>query len=220
MSILYHIACLICLGLTWNASLIAQEKAVLDNTFSFRDGIYLSHAALLQNKPDVQWGDEPEVFRNPKTQVLKADFWMLGNGDTLLAEEAYALGVEGKPYIRVPEIESPLEAFVLLRVRGKICHFAYPVYHEEEVEVAAYNPLTGKPFRTGTIVNEKPDVFHGMFHFITGERIELSRENLLQWVLEDQALYDAIRELPPDDLTEKLIKSIKIFDDRNPVQIK
>lgn len=198
----------------------AQEKTILDNTFSFRDGIFLSHASLLQNRPDVRWGTDPEVFRNPKTQVLKADFWILGNGDTLFAHQVYALGVEGKPYIRIPEIESPLESFVLLRVRGKICHFAYPIYEEEVVEVAAYNPVTGLPFRKGTVVNEKPGVHHGMLHFLTGERSELSRGNLLGWVKEDDALYNAIRELPREDLTEKLIKSIKIFDDRNPIQIK
>jgi len=198
----------------------SAENTILDNTTIFSDGIYLSREAFLTNKPEIQWGGDPAVFLNPQTLILKADYWILGSGDTLFADQAYALAVDGKPYLRIPEIESLLEAFVPLKVRGRICHYSYPVVREQSVEVAAYNPLTGKPFRRGTVINEEDETEHWIFHFLTGERKLLTRESLMEWVSDDPALVKAIKELEDDQNSiEKLIKSLKIYDDRHPVML-
>ena len=206
----------------FSLSLSAQPQKggaedVLDNTYIFNDGIFFSHRSLLSNRPEIRWGEEPALFENPQTQMMKADYWILGNGDTLLAKDAYAVAVDGKPYLRVPEVESPLEAFVLLRIRGRICHFSYPATREEKVEVTAYNPLTGIPFRKGTVVNQEEEEMHWLYHFPSGKRAMLTKENLLEWVSDDPALTKAVEELADDEAqTEKYIKSIRIYDDRHP----
>lgn len=199
------------------AQVQGESGQVLDNTFQFADGIYLSAHSLLTNTPEVSWGGKPTVFANPQTEVVKADYWILGTGDTLLATQAFALAISGKPFLRIPEIDSPLEAFVPLKVRGRICYFSYADTRKQTLEVTAYNPLTGLPFRRGTVVNEEEAEVHGMYHFPTGGRAPLTKDNLLTWVADDASLVKAILDLADDNRQlDKLIKSIKIYDDRHP----
>ena len=37
--------------------LSAQQRAPLDGNFRFNDGVYLTHAALLKNQPDIDWSE-------------------------------------------------------------------------------------------------------------------------------------------------------------------
>lgn len=87
----------------------------------------------------------------------------------------------------------------------------------KKVQVAAYNPLTGRPFRVGTVEREEEIIVEKIMRFETGEVAEFTFENVLAWIQDDPLLVETILELPDEEKQEKLFKCLLIYDDRNEV---
>ena len=109
--------------------------------------------------------------------------------------------------------------FVGLKVRGKLCYYAYETKEERWVEIAAYNPLTGKPFRKGKVSKEIEVVREYLLHFENGQVRAFDKAGLLHFIEDDEQLWKTVDELTDEEVKRKLYKCLLIYDDRNPVYL-
>ena len=197
------------------------DTAVVTKNFLFSDGVYLSFDAFQNNQPSYHWDElEVQVFTNPQTHEAKWTTPVLISSGTPLEEHTiWGICREGIPYIRLADKQEQQEltTFAALRVRGKICYFSYLTIEEREIEVSAYNPYTGRPFRTGVIRREEEVTQERMLHFETGAITDFTLGNFLDWILDDPGLHESVLELTEEEVEEKLFRCLLIYDDRNPV---
>lgn len=198
----------------------AQDSTLLTKNFQFAEGVYFNLAQLQANQPAYPLDSvEMQYITNPQTSLTQVDAVVLKKSKKALPlDSVWAISLDGVPSVRVPsdEINRELPNFAALKLRGKICYFTYPDYRTKKVRVAAYNPLTGRPFRQGTVEREQEVIVEKMMHFQTGQIADFTTENLLAWIQDDQLLVETLSELPPGEQEEKLFKSLLIYVDRNP----
>ncbi len=215
------ISAIIC-GLFWT-SLFGQDSVVLTKNFHFADGVYYNMAQLQANQPAFDLDSlEVQYFTNPQTSLTQVDaIAFKKNHQPLQLDSIWAICLDGVPSIRVPqnEINRELPNFAALKLRGKICFFTYPDYRKKTIRVAAYNPLTGRPFRQGNVVRDEEVIVEKMLHFQTGEVADFTVNNLLAWIQDDPLLVETLTELPREEQEEKLFKSLLIYVDRNPAYL-
>lgn len=201
------------------------EANFLDRNYKFRDGLYLSLSSFQTDTPDVPLNDlEGRLVTNDDTGLTKSDYLAIKSDTGALEidlDDVWGISLDGDPYIRLTEHTGDQEfaTFAKLRVRGAICYFTFNSEEERYVEVKAYNPLNGKPFRRGRVKNMETVNNKRMLRFDTGEVAPLNRENLLEWVQEDDQLTEAVNALQGEGLADKLYRSLLIYDDRHPVFI-
>jgi hypothetical protein len=201
------------------------EGVFLDRNYEFRDGLYLSLAAFQSDTPDILLDDlEGRLVTNDETGLTKSDYLGMKTDTGAIEIEldnVWGISLDGVPYIRITEQtgDDAFATFAKLRVRGAICYFTFESEEARYVEVKAYNPLNGKPFRSGRVKNMETVDNKRMLHFDTGEVAPLNRSNLLAWVQDDPQLTEAIQALEGEDISEKLYRSMLIYDDRHPVFI-
>lgn len=197
----------------------------LDRNYQFRDGVYLSLSAFQTDSPDWPLDKlEGRLVTNDETGLTKSDFLAIKTDTGTMAlqlEDIWGIALDGQPYVRLTEGEAGQDftTFAKLRVRGAICYFNFPSEEARYVEVKAYNPLNGKPFRRAKVKNMETVDNKRILRFDTGEVLPLTRENLLHWVQDDAQLVEAITSLKEDETGDKLYRSILIYDDRHPVFI-
>lgn len=201
-------------------ALFGQEK--LTNTFGFSNGIYKSFEEFKENKPSVSWQDVTSDLVVLES-VHKAK---LGNLLSVLDSSAINIGniwgftVNGVPYKKVLDEEgNGFYSFSGLQLRGQICYYEYDMVTQVPVEVSAYNPLTGKPFRTSIIMREKKEKFKIMLDFKSGNEDIFSLESVSRWIASDKKLLETFNQTELTDKKKKLLKFIQIFNDRNEVFI-
>lgn len=201
-------------------ALFGQDK--LTNTFNFSNGIYKSFEEFKQNKPSVSWQDVTSDLVVLES-VHKAK---LGNLLSALDSSAINIGniwgftVNGTPYKKVlDEEENGFHAFAGLQLRGQICYYEYEMVAQVPIEVSAYNPLTGKPFRTSIIMREKREIHKIILDFKSGNEDVFSLESVEQWIASDKKLLGTFNQTVLADRKKKLLKFIQIFNDRNEVFI-
>jgi len=194
--------------------------------FLFEDGIYLNLEEFQSNHPSIPWeAVESNYFINPQTFLVQVAYIRKKGkeqSDTLDLSKVWAISIKGIPYIRLREndIHKELTTFAALRVRGKICYFAYPDSRSKKVKISAYNPLNGLPFRTAELEREEDVLIEKMLRFETGEVKEFTLPNFKEWIADDPILKSTLEELSPKEAEEKLFKSLLIYDDRNAVYLK
>lgn len=201
-----------------------QERQLVSKNFRFTDGAYLSLEEWQANNPSYKWEDiEVTFFTNPQTSLTQVER-IIHKKDRKEIDPGtiWALTMDGIPSIRVPkgEIHKELPTFAALKLRGKICYFTYPDWRIKKVYVAAYNPLTGRPFRQGVVEREEEIIISKMLHFETGEVADFTVENFLSWIADDQPLVGTYEELSPEEREEKLFKGLLIYVDRNATYLK
>jgi hypothetical protein len=206
-----------------NCSCFAQNESLLiTKNFKFQDGIYLTLQDLQKNQPNYNWN---QVTAN----LASSDEGFIVQVETIsIAEQAldlqqiWGICIKGMPYIRVPKGERTKAATVFagLRVRGKICYFDYEEAVQEMREMKAYNPVTGRVFRTATLPVEKTVQRQQILHLETGEVVNFTKANFLNWIEDDRPLWNTVAELQPAEVREKLFKCLLIYVDRNPVYLK
>lgn len=198
----------------------AQDSTLLTKNFRFADGVYFNLAQLQANQPAYPLDSlEMQYITNPQTSLTQVDAVLLKKSKLALPlDSIWVVCLDGVPSVRVPnnEINRTLPNFAALKLRGKICYFTYPDYRTKKVRVAAYNPLTGRPFRQGTVEREQEVIIDKMMHFQSGQIADFNLKNLLAWIQDDQLLVETLSELPPGEQEEKLFKSLLIYVDRNP----
>ena len=134
----------------------------------------------------------------------------------------WAVVLGGIPYTRLKALDgsSGLAHFVGWQVRGKICYYTYDETLQKEIPMEAYNPLTGKAFRSGVITRETIINREKIVRFDTGEILDFTKDNLLLWIEDDAALSKSVQALSPEEVEEKLFKCLLIYDDRNLVYLR
>lgn len=201
--------------------LSAQTDSVLvTKNFKFNDGVYRSFADWRHNRPNWAWDSLDVVSAtNPNTFLTQVEYIRFSDGRSLPLDSIWGLVINGIPYVRLPKgsVDKPLTSFAGMRVRGKIAYYNYEVTEEEMVEIRAYNPVTGVPFRKGKVKRETKALREFMIHFERGETVVFNRENLMAWIADDARLAEAVAALPEEDLEEKLFKALLIYVDRYPV---
>jgi hypothetical protein len=135
-------------------------------------------------------------------------------------DSIWGLARNGVPYVRIPRDTGETRefaTFVALRVLGKICLYSYEREEKREVVVKAYNPVTGRPFREGTITQEEMVTEEKLIYFPTGETADLSLATLLAWIKDDAELYRAFGNLGPRPSKEELYETLMMYNERNRV---
>ncbi|MCB0520888.1 MAG: hypothetical protein H6577_14935 [Lewinellaceae bacterium] len=201
-----------------------QDSLAISKNFKFAEGVYLSFAELRANKPSYPLDSLAlQYFTNPQTSLTQVESIVHKNtGKPLEMAHIWAICLEGIPYIHLPpsEVNREFPTFAALKLRGKICYFTYPDWRVKKVYIAAYNPLTGKPFREGLVEREEEVFVEKILHFETGEILDFNVINLLKWIQDDKPLVETIVELPVEDRKEKLFKCLLIYVDRNLAYLK
>lgn len=198
---------------------------LVTKNFKFSDGIYLTFNAFQQNRPDYKWEDvNHQVFINGDSFISKAEDFFLASGEKILAHDIWGYTYNGIAYIRVEPIISPnkekeiFATFSAIRVRGELSYFIYTEEIEKWVEINAYNPIDGRPFRTGKVLTTESATREKILHFQTGEIEDFSLANFLRIVAtKDIQLWNALKDLPAAEAQEKLFKCLLIYDDRHEV---
>jgi len=196
---------------------------MLTKNFKFEDGIYTSFEQFQQNEPDYYWEEvKANLFSNPQTFITQVEY-IIYHQDTISMDSIWGLAIGGLPYIRLEDemVKKGMTKFAALRLRGKICYFDYEIEKDVEYEISAYNPLTGKPFRSA-MVARKENVMHAkILQFETGLMQDFTANNFMAWIKDDdKELYNSIKELTPAEANEKLFKCLLIYVDRNEVYLK
>jgi hypothetical protein len=220
--VILHIILLLCGLLPLSAE--GQDSLAVTNDMQFSDGLYLSAFSFRSNEPDVRWESVGgDLFINPNTDIAR--FRLLGVRDSIpeglqRVEDIWGFTYQGAPYIRIPrEKPDDLPRFALLRVRGKICYYTYEVEEKKEVVIKAYNPLTGQPFRQGTVETEERVRIKKILHFERGENSDFTLPVFREWIQDDKRLVKTIDDLSPEEAEEKLFKCLLIYNDRNLVYV-
>ncbi len=199
----------------------AQDSVLVTKNFKFEDGIYLTFQAFQNNSPDYSWNEvNSQVFINGESFISKTENFVLKNGTQLPFLNVWGFSYNGIPYIRVRN-EAAFATFSALRVRGKLCYFSFEDRVSEWVEISAYNPVNGRPFRTGKVEKIVEVVKEKMLYFETGEIQDFNHTNFLLAIKDlDPPLWNTLADMGPEEVKDKLFKSLLIFDDRHEVYIK
>jgi hypothetical protein len=217
------------LAISWLAigegSAAAQSDSIaVTPKFSFADGVYLSFDDFKRNKPSYAWTDlEGKVVSNEKTYITKIEQLALKNrqGKVLSPTDIWGVCIDGLPYIKVVtgEEDKYFATFAGFRVKGRINYFSYEADSVRLVEIAAYNPVNGLPFRKGRIKKTEQIGMEKILHWETGEIVDLTLENAMKWIADDPQLYNTLTALSETEAGEKLLKSLMIYNDRNLVYL-
>lgn len=218
--------CLCIFAFSCTVAFAQGDTILLTKNFKFEDGLYLSFESFQRNQPDLKWEQvRAQVFSNPQTFITQIETIKLKDTTRhkpLFIYDIYGISLDGIPYLQLAKgaTDSELPTFAGLQVRGKLCYFEYEKTEETNVKIQAYNPLNGKPFRTGFVKRTIPVLYPKILNFNTGEIVSFDKENLLNQIVEDRQLSKTIKNLTAQEVEEKLFKCLLIYDDRNPAFIK
>ncbi len=202
---------------------MGQDSLPVTKNFHFTDGAYLSMAAWRADRPELPHTDiTMEYFTNPQTAVTQVrEIRYKESGLPVSLDSIVMIVMGGIPSVRVAreEISKALPSFAALKLRGRICYYTYPDWRKRTVPISAYNPVNGRPFRSGIVEREEEVIVEKLLHFETGETADFNLENFLRFISDDPLLAETYEELPPEAQTEKLFKGLLIYVDRNPAYI-
>lgn len=200
-------------------------RTPFNQQFRFADGVYFNFETLRSNQPMLAWSAvDGALVHNPEDYIVKIEHLRLAaNGRPLPLDSVWAVVIEGIPYLYVPAEEtgtgSGFATFAGLRVRGRICFFDYEAISTRMVTISAYNPVTGRPFRTGKVPKQETRIVEKILHWDRGEIAEFSKPNLLGWIKDDEYLFETVYALTEKEAEEKLFKCLLIYVDRNPAYL-
>jgi len=199
----------------------------LSKNFKFHDGVFMTFDDFKNNTPTYSWDEvEAGLFSNPQNfmaqmHYLKTPRTEDANLEEIDLEKVWGICLDGIPYVRLEKeiLNKENTIFAGLKLRGKICYFEYEEYVMKKIPMSAYNPVTGKPFRTMSVERKVQIIHKNMLHFETGEIAKFSAKNFSKWIKDDKKLYKTVSELNPEEANQKLFKCLLIYDDRNLVKV-
>ena len=200
-----------------SAPLSAQTQ--LTQSFRFENGVYETFEAFQQNRPTHSGNMiEGNFFINEKTKQAKVEYIRLKiTRENLDLDKIWGLVIRGIPYVKAsPNLPAHnLKVFASMEVRGNICYYAYDDIEEKEVTFKAYNPLIGKPFRTGKAMRKLPIIKEKMLRFTTGEVADFNYENMIKWVAEEEDIVKALKSLGAVQADEKLFDALLLYNEKH-----
>lgn len=203
-----------------------EDSLILTKNYHFNDGVYLSFEAFQSNTPDYKWEDlKANLVTNPQTFLTQIQYVFIKKETEdipLDLDKIWCVSLAGIPYLKVTELENKkdLATFAGLQLRGKICYFSFEDYRVVQIPMHAYNPLSGRPFRSAVVERKKNLTIEKILNFETGEIADLNPKNLKNWIQDDRKLLATMNDLSDEELDEKLFKCLLIYDDRNVTRIK
>lgn len=198
----------------------APDSVRLSGRFAFTEGLYLTWESVQQNQPDHPLEALPGLWvDNPETRLARLA--EEGSAATAIDPlELVAIGRDSLLFLRLDEMP-PARGVVYfsgLWVQGRICLYRYEREETRMVEIKAYNPQTGRPFRSGKVPRDVTLEVYVMVDFSSGRRAELDRTTLFDWIGDDARLLDQVRRLPEADLD--LFRVLQAYNRRNPAFIR
>lgn len=194
---------------------IDTSQIQLTNKTNFVDGVY-HQQNWTTNQPDWSWEEvDTRLFINEKNGTAHIEYIKAKQPHQPI--EVTAIVKKGKLYLDIPNDESS----VLKKFKdyGALCYYEKDTTYVKDIEMSAYNPLTGRPFRTKTIQREITERQAFFYNVKTREYQPLTLENLLKAISTDKKLTKSILALPPEEARQKLYKTLLIYNDRNPIYI-
>lgn len=200
---------------------LAQEQVTNDLTFN--EGVYLSFEAFQRNQPELSW-EEVRYDAHGNKDKRAIQFKDFNRIDTItevttpIAQDSiWGVCVNGVPYIRVFIPSRGVSEFEALRTRGRICYFTFDGFVEREVPMTIYDPHSGEPLLRKNVINKEMASFEKMLHFETGDIKDFNIQYFKQWIADDERLIETLEAMDVADIQTKLYKTLKIYNDRNPV---
>jgi hypothetical protein len=202
----------------FTTSLFAQ--APFNAEYRFPEGVYLSHASLLANKPDLDWeAIDGEMVQLPEDfRVQIADY---GYKDVRINADIipYAISLDGVPYLFVKQNgKRGYHEFTGFRVQGALSTIRYDTTFTTRRLMKAYNPANGQPFREAYVEREKTVPLNKVLHLRSGALLPLDLPTLLRLCADDGELVTALKATDPTD-QKMLLRAIKLYDDRHPLSL-
>ncbi len=184
--------------------LLLFPSAVQGQVPNLTEGIYFTFDQFRQNRPAITWDKlRGSIAVNDETRTLQIeDLMMTETGAIIPRDTLWGLTVEGEVYVRVPAdtLGKDLSIFAGLYEWGQLTRFSYEALVAREVEISAYNPLTGKPFRKGKVVRKDYERQHALLDLSTGEMMLLQPKVLTAyWRQYAPSLADRAEELIGDE---------------------
>lgn len=203
-----------------------SDTTILTKNFKFEDGIYLSINAFQNNTPDFKWTDlQTSYYLNEKEFTAQFETILHPTtGKEIEVKDIWGATINGIPYLNIKmgrkENDRRTSLFVGLRLRGKYCYYSYQGFVDLPKTFTVFDPETQEPLRSHTVTMEEPALIKKMLDFKTGKTVAFNQQNLLEWIKDDLALTEAVRNLEEEEIEEKLFKCLLIYVDRHPVYIK
>jgi hypothetical protein len=202
------------------APLVGQNNSVmLTPRFIFSSGVYLTLDAVQHNRPDYRWREmKASLATNPESGLARVAFIRPeAGGANLPLDSIYAIGRDSLLYLRLEDdsLRQGVRRFAALLLQGRICVYRLEREEVRMLEMYAYNPATGRPFRKAKVPRKEYVEVLYLFDFSTGDRAVLNRDNLFRWVAEDAFITESIKALSSEELD--FIRIIETFNRRHPV---
>ena len=220
---LYYWIIFLCL-LIFPLLLNGQSRTVpLNNSFKFRDGIYLDYEQFRQNEPAFFWEDIVGDMVSTQSGSMRIASLILGDaeeGEVIPLDKVWGFSRNGSPFIQIPRDSGDLRqfgSFVALRLVGKICLFNYEKEMEYKVSVKAYNPLNGRPFREGKVTQTEMITVEKLLYFPSGEIAPLNRASLVNWMKDDPDLLQAYLDKERGQVQINAYEWLEEYNERNRV---
>lgn len=193
----------------------AQTSRTLDANFRFRDGVYLSHQALLNNTPDAPWSEiTGEMVQLSEDFRLQIDGYGYKTSDY---RPPYAVALDGLPYLFVRHnTKRDYHEFSGLRTLGTFATVQYDTIVHAELLMRAYNPANGLAFREGYVKRDQQRTLDRIIDMQSGRRLPLDQPTVMRLVGEETDLLAAL-ERSERATTERLLRAIRIYNDRHPL---
>lgn len=200
-----------------------SDSALVDVNFLFTDGLYANVEQLRSNRPEVRFNIlAGNLIVQEEDFLLKVEnLYPQGRPDMPLPlDRVDFMVVNGLPYIRAYQDEKrSFTVYSGLRVRGKLCYFAYSQNQADTILIKAYNPVNGIPFRQQNVVRDREELVERVLDITNGEVVEYNLDNLLVLFEEDPALVKSLTSLSPEEAQKRLQRCLLIYDDRHPIYL-
>lgn len=196
----------------------------------WKDGLYLSLEQFQSNSPAYYWREvKGKWFSNPGSGLTTVADLTLINGSAFPLDSLWAICIEGQPSLRIPA-DSTLRSsaiFAKLIYPGRISLFTYEGGIVDTVSIAAYNPVSGKPFRQARLPRITREFRERIFVLETGQVLPFSQESLVRCMEADPEVRRAVSLLEVEEreeeeteeaekeFREKLLRAIEVFNERN-----
>lgn len=213
---------LLCFGWLNGGTVFSQEatRTALTPSFRFNDGIYFSFEECKADRPRYTWQElNGHLVSNGKTLLAKVEkLNHTQSGAAILLDSLWGLSIDGVPYIKVA-VSPGFTTFAGFSARGALCPYSFETDTLQKVEIVAYNPVTGRPFRKGAVKNKERLQHTKILRWETGQTADFTRAVFMEWIADDAQLSKTIKDLSPEEAEKKLYKSLLIYNDRHIVYL-
>ncbi|MEY4926927.1 MAG: hypothetical protein RI894_1363 [Bacteroidota bacterium] len=196
------------------------DSTRLTAKFKFKDGFYTTIDQFKHNQPAFALTD----FKGsmvPKSSENALELLPNQSTQSLDIQQVWGIVVNGTPYIRytIDTAKKHSMTYQALQIVGKLCYFSYSIEETTTVPMPVYDPIGGRLLYTGKVKNKAKNTFRKILSLVDGRMTDLNLENLKHYTADDKKLQKSVAELTANDPLQRLLKTLQIYNDRNPIYI-